>query len=301
MPQWIIEPKTPSPSKDVTVQDISILQRFWAHSSDRFEIREYQPSDHKEVVEIFSLGMISHGDAYGNLDLGIIHNGQRLEMTPEDHTKGFEVYVNWSKLNDLSEIETYWGRPRCFFLVAVEKSTGQIAGCVGIQSLSGYSDSYASALAGKLDSLNISSDMDAFAEMYAPEDKSRELFIQRSKDRLLKNENNCDTLYREAELRRMSVKGCYQGTGVAQMILQKALERAKKEGYDAVHLTTSCTMRSAVRFYKKCEFDFIYITIDTSTNDAKLPIAHMRWPLTERSAQIKAFEDAPPMEIFREF
>eukprot|EP00388_Colpodella_angusta_P023077 GDKJ01058979.1.p1 GENE.GDKJ01058979.1~~GDKJ01058979.1.p1 ORF type:complete len:299 (-),score=29.26 GDKJ01058979.1:164-1060(-) len=298
MPHWIVEPRQPTPKADVSAKDPDDLLKF-VKNLQKYKIRDYELKDHSSVINIFRNGMLSHGERYGDIDLGIIWNNKRLQLTPAEHAAGYEAYVKWSCENDLAQIESYWGRPGTFFLVAEDIESNEVVGCVGIQPLAGYYDKYATALAHKLDSSEIPSEMDFFPETYAPaEPHAREAFISRCVTR----REGSSLIYKECELRRMSVKDSCQGTGVAQLLLNHALKRAHKEcGYNALHLTTSCTMRQAVRFYKKCGFNYIYITIDDTSNNSKLPICHMRWPFDDLGAKIKAFEDFPPPEVHREF
>jgi GNAT superfamily N-acetyltransferase len=60
-----------------------------------------------------------------------------------------------------------------------------------------------------------------------------------------------DTL---AKLRRMFVQKEYRGTGIAQRLLDTALQFAKKTGYTKITLNTHINMKRAHNFYKKNNF-----------------------------------------------
>lgn len=59
------------------------------------------------------------------------------------------------------------------------------------------------------------------------------------------------------ELKRMYVKPAYQGKGVGKMLLEEAINLAKKCGYQKLWLDTLNTMEAAMLLYKNAGFNEI--------------------------------------------
>ncbi|CAF0856860.1 unnamed protein product [Adineta steineri] len=56
------------------------------------------------------------------------------------------------------------------------------------------------------------------------------------------------------ELRRMAVLSEYQNQHIGRKILQTLIDFARKQDYQAIHLTTGIVMKQACSFYEQCGF-----------------------------------------------
>lgn len=75
------------------------------------------------------------------------------------------------------------------------------------------------------------------------------------------------------ELAKLSVTEKYQNNGIAQILIDKAIETAKKEGIEKIILYSNSKLKKAYRLYKK--YGFKNIKIDKSkyeTADIKMEL-----------------------------